>query len=120
MRFGESGQMWRIDDQLTALFDNRAELVTRLSANPQLIVVRIEQRNDSLVLPSRVTNVNLSTNFSGAPERFTNIPCEKRVRYKLIIYARDDRVQRNNARVDQVCRGFDQVARGRLDLSDDV
>src|SRR5690349_24974243 len=79
VRLRDFCQVRRVDDQLAAFFDYRAKLITRLSTNPQLVVMRIEQRDHSLVLPSRVADVNLSTNFRRTPKTLAYLSRETRV-----------------------------------------
>src|SRR6476659_10895864 len=69
VRFGKLREVWRVDDQLAAFLDDRTKLVAGLAPNPQFIVMRIEQRDYSLVLSIGVTNVNLSTHFGRASKR---------------------------------------------------
>src|SRR5262245_28380312 len=82
--------------------------------------MRIEQRDYSFVFPSGVTNVNLTTDFSSLSKCFANITGEERVRHQRAIDSRDDRVQRDDARRNQISSRFDQTTRRRIDLSDDV
>src|ERR1043166_7000226 len=101
MRLREFCQVWRVDDQLAAFLDDSAQFVTRFAANPQLVIMRIEQCDHAFVLPTRVANVNLSTDFGGPTKRFTNITRENRVRHELAIrFARDNAVEGNDARGD--------------------
>src|SRR5262245_59977002 len=85
VRFGKSRQVRRVDDQLAALFDDRAELVTRLSTHPQLVVMRIEQGNYTLILPPGVANMNPAAHLRCASKRFADVAGKKRVRHQLFV-----------------------------------
>ena len=63
MRFGNRAQVRRINNQLASCFDDAAQLVTCLAANPQLIVVLIEKGHDPLVLATGIFDVNITADF---------------------------------------------------------
>ena len=76
MGLGNGSQVRRVDDQFATLFDDCAELVARLATNPQLVVMLIEQRHDSLVFATGILDVNVPADFSGAAKGFAKIADE--------------------------------------------
>src|SRR5688572_20204525 len=113
--------MWSKNDQLAAVLDDRAEFVTRLSADPQFIVVGIEKCDHPPELSSGVTNVNLAADRGSTPERLANIASEKRVSDQLSVTpARNDRVQRDDASRHEIRSRFNQLAGRCLNLADRV
>src|SRR5205085_3953027 len=109
------------NNQLAALFDNAAELVARLAADPKLVVVLVEERDYSFILTTRVLDVDVSAHFGSAPEGFAEVPAEERVRAQpLFVCARDDGVERDDVRGDEVGGGLYHVARRSLDATDDT
>ncbi len=69
----------RINDQFATLFDDAAQLITGLTADPEFIVMTVEQRNHALVLSSNMLDVNFAADICGAPERFIDVSGKKRV-----------------------------------------
>ena len=113
--------MWTKNDQLAAVLDDRAQFVTRLSSDPKFVVMRIEQRDNPLVLPSSVTNVDLATDCGGTPESILDIPGEECVSDQpSIIAAGDDSVEADDAIRSEIRRCFDQLAGQCLNLADRV
>ena len=74
--------------ELAALLDDAAELVARLAADPQLVVVLVEERDDPLVLAARVLDVNLPADVGRAPEGFADVAAEERVRAQALVVVR--------------------------------
>ena len=68
VRRGELIQVGRIDDQFPALFNDAAEFVAGLSANPQLIVMFVEQRHHALVLAPGIFDVHAGAHCGGASQ----------------------------------------------------
>lgn len=113
--------MWTKNDQLAAVLDDRAEFVTRLSSNPKFVVMAIEQRDNPLVLPSSVTNMDLATDCDGTPESILDIPGEECVSDQpTITVAGDDAVEGDDAIRNEIRRCFDQLAGRCLELADRV
>ena len=77
--------MRRVDDQLAARLDDSAELVTGLATYPQLIVMLVEQGNDSRVLAACVFDMDLPAYLSGLPKCLTKITGEKCMRPQTIV-----------------------------------
>src|SRR5882672_1535331 len=69
-------EVWCVNDQFTALFDNRTKPVTRFAANPQVIVMIVKQRDHTTVLSPCVLDMNLPADRSALPQRFTEIACK--------------------------------------------
>jgi hypothetical protein len=113
--------MWSKNDQLAAVLDDRAEFVTRLSSDPKFVVMGIEKRDNPLVLPSSVTNMDLAADCGGTPESILDIPGEEGMRYQPpIIAAGDDVVEGDDAIRNEIRRCFDQLAGRCLNLADRV
>jgi len=109
------------NDQLAAVLDDRAQFVTRLSSDPQFVVMGIEKRNDPLVLPPGVTNVDLATDGGCTPESILDIPGEESVSDQLpVIATRHDAVQGNDSGRHELDSRLDQFTRRCLDLADRV
>src|SRR6266496_403757 len=113
--------MWRIDDQLTTFFDNSSELVTGLAAHPQLVVVLVEQGDDSLVFAARVLDVKLAADVGGPPKGFPNVAGEERMRPQtIVVVARDYGVERDDMGGNKVRGCLNHVARRRFDATNHV
>ena len=80
----------------------------------------VEERDYSFILAPRVLDVDAAAHFGSAPEGFAEVAAEERVRAQsFVIGSRDDGVQRDDARGNEVGGGLDHVARRRLDATDD-
>src|SRR6185503_6531950 len=113
--------MWSKNDQLAAVLDDRAQFVTRLSSDPKFVIMGIEQRDHPLVLPSGVTNMDLATDGSSAPECLANISAEESVSDQLpVTPTRNDAVQGDDARRHEIRSRFNQLAGRCLNLADRV
>ncbi len=65
--------------------------------------------------------MNLPADLGGAAEGLAEVAAEEGVRAQApVVAARDDGVERDDARGDEVGGGLYHVARGRLDAADDV
>src|SRR5215207_5161109 len=118
VRLGDGVQVRRVDYQLAALVDDAAELVARLAADPKLVVVLVEQRDDSPVLAARVLDVDAAADSGRAPQGFAEAAAEESVRAQaVVVRTRDYRVERDDARGHEVCRRLYHVPRGRLDAA---
>src|SRR5689334_5061194 len=114
-------QMRSKNDQLAAVLDDRAEFVTRLSSNPQFVVMGIEKRNNPLVLPTCVADVDLAADGGSTTESILDIPGEESIGDQLPISAtRNDAVQRNDSCGNELDSRLDQFTRRCLDLADSV
>src|ERR1044072_6778962 len=97
--------MGRVNYQLATFLDDGAEFVTRLSANPQLIVMRIEQRHDSLVFSIGVADVNAAADFRCASKGFAYVAGKKRVGHEFTVVSGNNRIQCNDPRGNQIGGG---------------
>ena len=70
----------RIDDQFPALFNDAAEFVTRLPADPKFVIVPIEQRDHAFVSPANVLDVNFAADCGSAAKRFVDVAGKQCVR----------------------------------------
>jgi hypothetical protein len=66
------------DDEPSSALDDAPELVARLAADPWLVVVIVENRDDALVAASRVSYVDLLADLGGAPHGGPNVAREER------------------------------------------
>src|SRR6185295_1310064 len=113
--------MRRIDDQFTRVFDYCAEFVTRLTAYPEFIIVRVEQSYDSFVLSAGVLDVNLPAHFGSFTKCLAYFSGKECVRDQTaFVVTRNHRVERNDSGWNKRSRGFNQAPRRCFDLADDA
>src|SRR5829696_8065315 len=104
--------MRSVDDQFAAVLYDRPNLIARLSADPELVVMFIEQRHDAFVLASRIFDMDRFANLSGRAQALSKITGEKRVSAKpVVVCASDDRRKADCLGVDKIRRGLDQMPR---------
>src|SRR5687768_15515729 len=109
------------NNQLATVFYDRPEFVTRLSSDPQFVVMGIEQRNHSPILPSGVADVDLAADSGCASKSLADVACEKRVGDQFAVSrAGDHAVERNDSRRHEFDGRFNQLARRRVYLADRV
>jgi hypothetical protein len=74
--FRDAGELRRKYDQFTAFLNDWTKSIAGLAANPKILIMRVKESDDSLVLSSRVFDVDATADLCSFPHCPPDISAE--------------------------------------------